>query len=163
MENSSNGPLLNSLQTGGQTGVDRAVLDVALSTGLQITGWCPRGRKSEDGTLAKQYPLKETPSAKYDQRTSWNIRDSDGTLILLKGKADGGTILTMEKAHQKSKPLLVVDLENPLNFGIIRHWLWQSKIRHLNVAGPRESRCPGIYQATRMFLARLFAELFENF
>jgi len=75
--------------SGGQTGVDRAALDVASELGLPCGGWCPQGRKAEDGPLVSRYPLKETPSADYFQRTEWNVRDSDGTLVLTR-KDKGG-------------------------------------------------------------------------
>lgn len=68
--------------SGGQTGVDRAALDVALELGLPCGGWCPKGRKAEDGVIHSRYPLKETPSEEYNERTTWNVRDSDGTLIV---------------------------------------------------------------------------------
>ena len=70
------------LISGGQTGVDRAALDAALAAGLPIGGWCPKGRLAEDGVIPLRYPLQETPSQQYAQRTRWNVRDADGTLIL---------------------------------------------------------------------------------
>ena len=73
---------LRRIVSGGQTGVDRAALDVGLAWGLPIGGWCPRGRTAEDGPIPARYPLRETESAKYDVRTRRNVRDSDGTLIL---------------------------------------------------------------------------------
>ena len=76
----SAGPV--EIVSGGQTGVDRAALDVALALGLACGGWCPRGRRAEDGPLPARYPLRETPSASYPERTEWNVRDSDGTLVL---------------------------------------------------------------------------------
>src|SRR3989442_8006923 len=80
--------------SGGQTGVDRAALDTALALGLTCGGWCPRGRRAEDGPLPARYPLRETPSASYPERTEWNVRDSDGTLVLHHGRLRGGTALT---------------------------------------------------------------------
>ena len=153
-------PDLEALRSGGQTGVDRAALDIALASGLSISGWCPRGRRAEDGRLDKHYPLRETPSAEYAQRTAWNIRDSNGTLVLLDGRADPGTALTMELANRQSRPLLVVDLADPLDIDSIRHWVRRSRIKQLNVAGPRESHCPGIYKAARGFLEELLPHLF---
>ncbi|MEZ6054758.1 MAG: putative molybdenum carrier protein, partial [Planctomycetaceae bacterium] len=81
--------------SGGQTGVDRAALDVGLDLDLPCGGWCPRGRKAEDGPIDERYPLKETESAKYDVRTRRNVRDSDGTLVLTVGDPIGGTALTV--------------------------------------------------------------------
>ena len=84
-------PMLTRIVSGGQTGVDRAALDVALELSIPCGGWCPKGRKAEDGALPARYPLKETPSEEYAQRTTWNVRDSDGTLILTHGAPTGGT------------------------------------------------------------------------
>src|SRR5437660_8666127 len=100
--------MFTKLISGGQTGVDRAALDVALELGLPCGGWCPRGRKAEDGVIPDRYPLAETPSPSYRQRTRWNVRDSDGTLILVRGRPTGGTALTLASARRLGKPVLVV-------------------------------------------------------
>ena len=151
---------VESLYAGGQTGVDRAVLDVALASGLKVTGWCPRGRRAEDGPLDPRYPLRETPSAHYAQRTEWNVRDSDGTLVLLRDEMDDGTALTIRQAIRQARPLLLVDLESSLDSATVRQWIRRSAVQHLNIAGPRESRSPGIYQVARVFLEKLFVHLF---
>ena len=149
--------MIERIVSGGQAGVDRAALDVALSRGLPCGGWCPKGRKAEDGALDERYPLRETPSEEYAQRTTWNVRDSDGTLILTRGELTGGTSQTLDDARQLNKPHLVVDLTRPLPVEAVRGWLRTSNIRVLNVAGPRESKDPGIYQAARQFLQALLA------
>ncbi len=151
---------LRSVRTGGQTGVDRAVLDVALASGLKVRGWCPKGRRAEDGPLPHRYPLEETPSADYEQRTRWNVRDSDGTLVLLLGKVDPGTELTLQQAHRQGRPLLLIDLESPLDSATVQQWIERSGIQHLNIAGARESRSPGIYKVARSFLEALMVHLF---
>ena len=96
--------------SGGQTGVDRAALDAALGGGIPIEGWCPRGRIAEDGVLPERYSLKETPSAKYPERTEWNVRDSEGTLLLPYGRLLGGTGLTAKLAKKHGKPTLRIDI-----------------------------------------------------
>ena len=151
---------LQSLRTGGQTGVDRAVLDVALASGLKVRGWCPKGRRAEDGPLHRRYPLSETPSADYAQRTEWNVRDSDGTLVLRLDKVDPGTALTLRQANRQSRPLLLIDLGNSLDSATVQQWIWRSGVQHLNIAGSRESLSPGIYHAARTFLEKLFIHLF---
>src|SRR2546426_6950977 len=98
--------------SGGQTGVDRAALDVALELGVPAGGWCPKGRKAEDGSLAPCYPLTETPSEEYWQRTEWNVRDSDGTLVLTRGAPTEGTAYTIEVAKKLGRPCLVLDLRD---------------------------------------------------
>lgn len=141
--------------SGGQTGVDRAALVVALELGLSCGGWCPKERKAEDGTIPAKYQLEETPSADYRQRTEWNVRDSDGTLILTVGPVSGGTALTAEFAKKHDRPCLVIDLATEPAIETIRQWIEQNRIRILNVAGPRESRQPGIYDRAAAVLRRL--------
>lgn len=146
-----------ALVTGGQTGVDRAALDAALALGVPVTGWCPRGRWAEDGPLAPHYPLRETPSPDYAERTRWNVRDSDATLLLTHGAPAGGTALTLAEAHRLQKPALVIDLQDGAKEkAAIQTWITAHRIRILNVAGPRESEAPGIYAAARTLLERLF-------
>jgi len=138
--------------SGGQTGVDRAALDTALALGLRCGGWCPRGRRAEDGPLPERYPLKETPSTAYPQRTEWNVRDSDGTLVLHRGRLRGGTALTMRLARRYRRPALAVDLSAPPAADAVRGWIGHERIRRLNVAGPRESDHPGIHDQAAAFL-----------
>jgi len=150
-------PPTNSLRviSGGQTGVDRAALDAAMMVNIPHGGWCPRGRLAEDGRIPDRYRLQETHSSEYAVRTEWNVRDSDATLIVTRGEMSGGTKLTAALALRYSKPLLVVDLtENPLPMSAVE-WLLRHNIRTLNIAGPRESTCPGIHQAARTFLSDL--------
>jgi len=148
--------MLEQIISGGQTGVDRAALDVALELGMPCGGWCPKGRRAEDGALDARYPLKETPAENYAQRTEWNVRDSDGTLILSRGRPVGGTALTQEFALQHDRPFRVIDLTHNPSPEAIRNWIHGTGIHALNVAGPRESRCPGIYQEAAVLLNQVF-------
>jgi hypothetical protein len=143
--------------SGGQTGVDRAALDAALAAGLSIGGWCPAGRLAEDGVIQAGYPLRETPSDDPAVRTEWNIRDSDGTLILHRPPLVGGTALTAALAERLGKPLLVVDLGRADAADAVMDWLRSHNIQVLNVAGPRESESPGIGTETRRLLEGLLA------
>ncbi|MCZ6532881.1 MAG: putative molybdenum carrier protein [SAR324 cluster bacterium] len=130
--------------SGGQSGVDSAALEVALELGIPTGGWCPRGCKREDGRVPARYGLQQTPSRGYAQRTRWNVRDSDGTLLLLLGEAKGGTALTLAEAEKHGKPLLALDLSAPLDKAAFLAWMHEHGISHLNVAGPRESQQPGV-------------------
>jgi hypothetical protein len=141
--------------SGGQTGVDRAALDAARALSLPCGGWCPRGRLAEDGPIDPAYPLVETPSADYAQRTEWNVRDSDGTLVLTRGAASGGTAYTIALARERRKPLLVVDLGTDPDPAEAARWVREAGIAVLNVAGPRESQRPGVGAQARGFLERL--------
>ncbi len=142
--------------SGGQTGVDRAALDAARAVGLPCGGWCPRDRLAEDGPIDPGYPLVETPSADYAQRTEWNVRDSDGTLVVARGRPTGGTALTMTLARRRGKPLLVVDLARDPSPEEVSRWIEARAVGTLNVAGPRESQRPGIGREAQAFLERLF-------
>ena len=148
---------MSRLVSGGQTGVDRAALDVALALGIPCGGWCPRGRRADDGPIDARYPLQETPSADYAMRTEWNVRDSDGTLVLTRGETQGGTALTVTLARQRGRPVLVVDLASEPDVRVVGDWLRREGIRVLNVAGPRERGAPGIHAESLRFLRAALA------
>jgi hypothetical protein len=146
------------IASGGPTGVDRAALDVGLAVGLAVGGWCPKGRRAEDGRIPDRYPLMETPERNYQARTRRNIEDSDGTLILNLGKLDGGTALTARHPRQIGKPCLVVALEMGIEPAAFREWLAANRIAVLNVAGPRASQRPEGYAAAVRCLESLLRE-----
>ena len=145
--------------SGGQTGVDRAALDAALKLNVPVDGWCPRGRIAEDGVLSEKYQLRETPSSRYPERTEWNVRDSDGTLLLPYGRLLGGTGLTARQASRYHKPTLRIDLADPADrrnaASKILAWMSEAGISRLNVAGPRASSAPEVYDITQRILLRL--------
>jgi hypothetical protein len=132
--------------SGGQTGVDRAALDAAIKAGVAYGGWCPAGRRAEDGAIPARYDLAETPSDDYSERTEWNVRDSDGTLIVLPdGVASAGTALTKNLCDKYTRPVIVVSLLDLDNVSRLEDWMRTQHIKTLNIAGPRESESPGIY------------------
>ncbi|MCG6154539.1 putative molybdenum carrier protein [Rubinisphaera margarita] len=143
---------LQRIVSGGQTGVDRAALDVALELGIPCGGWCPAGRRAEDGAIPDRYPLQCTEEWRYDVRTEANIRDTDGTLIIAASPLTGGTKLTRDLARRMDKPLLILPAKTLFAAEMIEPWLKDHKISLLNVAGPRESTCPGIYRQTVQLL-----------
>jgi hypothetical protein len=156
----SGGPARMTIWSGGQTGVDRAALDAALALGIPCGGWCPKGRLAEDGPIAALYPLTETSTESYDERTELNVQHSDGTLILMRGfSLFGGTAYTAELARSLGKPLLVLDLwdKTAENNQRLIDWLQQEGISTLNVAGPRESGEPGIYDEVVDFLEEVLS------
>src|SRR5262249_22632802 len=140
--------MLEKIVSGGQTGADRAALDVALASGLEVGGWVPRGRLAEDGRIPDRYPgLVETDSADPSVRTAATVRDSDATLILSHGPLAGGSRLAQREAEQSAKPLLHLDLDRVSEAAAaarLRGWLAAVAPRTLNVAGPRASEDPGI-------------------
>lgn len=145
--------------SGGQTGVDRAALDVAFALGLPQGGYCPRGRKAEDGRIASHYPLIELESDDYAVRTERNVLESSGTLILYRRKMTGGTLLTFRLARRHRKPYFLVRLDRKLDYPAAQNWLEEKKIEVLNVAGPRGSTDPEIYELAAGYLWELLQEL----
>ena len=143
--------MITRIISGGQTGADRAALDFAIKHNVPHGGWIPKGRKTEDGTLDQKYQLQEMPTAEYAKRTEKNILDSDGTLIVSHGLLTGGSSLTRELAKKHKKFWIHLDM-NDLSLDIamdrLKSWIERNDIKVLNVAGPRSSKDPGIYQAT---------------
>ena len=142
--------------TGGQSGVDRAALDVALDLGIDCGGWVPMGRGAEDGRIPDRYPnLREADAEEPEVRTRLNVRDSDATLLVTRGEPTGGSAFTREVAAALGRPMLHLDLsQRALRDAIlaVRSWLAWTRPRTLNVTGPRESEDPGIYDAARALL-----------
>lgn len=147
--------------SGGQTGVDRAALDVAIFLDISHGGWCPMGRRSENGRIPDCYHLTETPQRDYSVRTEKNVVDSDGTLILYRKRMSGGTELTFRLALKHRRPHLCIDIDpvtgtesdSPES---VARWLRQQNIATVNVAGPRESTSPEITRMAEAFLIDVF-------
>ncbi|MDO9011624.1 MAG: putative molybdenum carrier protein [Gallionella sp.] len=153
INNSQEMTSLAKIISGGQAGTDRAALDWAIARGMPHGGWCPEGRLAEDGVIPLHYKLEELPGAGYRQRTRQNVLDSDCTLILNIGELDGGTLQTARFAQQHNKPCCVVQLDScEFTQQAVRDWMLGCGV--LNVAGPRESRRPGIYRLSYDFLDR---------
>lgn len=159
MNDSESAYLPDKIVSGGQTGVDRAGLDAAIQHGIPVGGWCPAGRRAEDGSIPDCYPLQETKARNFAVRTRRNVKDSDGTLVLNLGELEGGTLQTVDYAQKIGKPCLVVQLdavERP-DVDAIVNWLKMHSIKTLNIAGPRESKRPGAYQIGFTFLGHLLS------
>jgi hypothetical protein len=151
--------VISRIVSGGQTGVDRAALDVAIKLGIPHGGWVPKGRLAEDGPLPEAYRMRETPSAIYSERTEKNVIDSDGTLIISRGELSGGSEATREMALKHERPWLHIDLSRTsafLSAVRITDWLRAHRIRILNVAGSRASKDPGIYNDTLSILESVY-------
>jgi hypothetical protein len=158
--------------SGGQSGVDRAALDVAIARGVEYGGWCPKGGWAEDyveppGLLAVYPNLKETPSADPAQRTEWNVRDADACMIAVDSRGlpgSKGTALARELAARYHKPMLIVNLSESNAPEVAAAWLREQRNAFgldlaLAVGGPRESETPGIYRAVREFLSTVLETL----
>lgn len=149
---------IEKIISGGQTGVDRAALDVAIRFHIQCGGWCPKGRRAEDGVIPIKYPLKETRSEGYEERTKRNVDDSDGTLILAFGTdLTGGTNLTALYVTNIKKPLYQINMSQDVDVKKFWGWIEQNRIKTLNVAGPREvPPQKKIYTSASTILTKLF-------
>jgi hypothetical protein len=139
--------LIEKIVSGGQSGADRAALDFAIAHGIPHGGWCPAGRKAEDGTIDLRYRLQETPSSNYLQRTEWNVRDSDGTVVFsIAPVLTGGSKKTVELAHKHRKPVIHIAREGGAaspSQALLR-FIQEHHIKVLNVAGPRVSKEPEV-------------------
>lgn len=151
---------ITKIVSGGQAGADRGGLDAALYCEVPHGGWCPKGRKAEDGLIPPEYELQETSSADYLQRTHANVVDSDATLVFTLGTPSGGSLRTIEFALQHHKPWHHIDValeDRPRAVDQIVRWLagevaydYQGYTARppercvLNVAGSRESKADGI-------------------
>lgn len=150
--------LVRRIVSGGQTGVDRAALDWAINHRVEHGGWCPRGRRAEDGPIALRYGLTETVSVGYAERTKRNVRETDATLIFNAGVLEGGSLLTQRVAAGAGKPCLVAGLDADDRAAEVRRvlaWLGSDAFLTLNIAGPRERTRPGVYTMTYTMLQQL--------
>jgi hypothetical protein len=152
-------PTLLKIISGGQTGVDRAALDWAIQHHFAHGGWCPKGRRAEDGTISQIYQLQETPSSDYEQRTEWNVRDSDGTVIFsLTEQLFEGSLLTVSYAQQYRKPYLHLWPQGSLDpSNALLNFVQSYHVRVLNVAGPRASSEPNVHTFVTDTLDKAFA------
>ncbi|MBN2615162.1 MAG: putative molybdenum carrier protein [Bacteroidales bacterium] len=146
------------INSGGQTGVDRAALDFALEYKIPCGGWCPKGRIAEDGIIDPKYPLQEAGSSDPVVRTRLNVDDSDAVLVFVDEKMDEGTIAAVDYAQEKEKPLFVVYLQMNLadQEEGLDQFVDEYRVHRVNIVGSRESNSPGIYHKTRYFLDELF-------
>jgi hypothetical protein len=127
---------------GGQTGVDRAALDVALKHGIQCNGWCPTGRLDEFGRIPDQYPVQELSAGGITERTLQNVKDSDATVVIYPGKLSGGTEQTVRFCVELQRPHELIDTSQVSAehaAKMIFDFIHKHKIEILNVAGPRQS------------------------
>jgi Circularly permutated YpsA SLOG family len=146
--------------SGGQTGVDRAALDVALKHAVECGGWCPAGRIDEFGRIPDRYPLKELEQGSFAERTLRNVKDSDATAIIYFSELRGGTEYTLACCKQLQRPHTLINAaEISANDAAdaISEFAREHKIDILNVAGPRQSEWPAGYDYAYQALERLLA------
>lgn len=147
--------MVRKIVSGGQTGADRAALDWAIEHDIPHGGWCPAGRRAEDGLIPAQYRLQETPGHNYAQRTRWNVRDSDATLIIsFSPELAGGSLATWQWAKKIERPCLHVYPGDGWRERMTA-FFEAMPVRTLNVAGPRSSGASGIEQYVHEVLSTL--------
>jgi hypothetical protein len=154
-----------TLISGGQTGIDRAMLDFCLDHGMRCGGWCPEGRKAEDGTIDLKYPVKELPRSSWNERTAANVRASDATVILYENEMMGGTLKSFEFARKEEKPILLLDMsvmDALLAAGRLVKFLDRYRPGILNFSGPRHSDWPGGYGYCYAILQEAFGQSGET-
>lgn len=146
--------------SGGQTGVDRAALDVALRHGIESGGWCPAGRLDENGVIPERYPVRELHGASSSERTRQNVIDSDATVIFCRGEPRGGTAETIRCCVKSQRPHIIIDASKA-HVGdaaaALATLLRSHRVDVLNVAGPRASEWPGGYDYAAGVLERFLA------
>lgn len=150
---------LEKIISGGQTGADRAALDAALEAGFPCGGYCPKGRKAEDGVIDDSYPLDEIDGG-YAQRTLMNVQAADATVVFYSTELTGGTLQTVNDCQLEMKPCLEIDitrLDDHAAMLALVDFLRSRKVRVLNVAGPRASGSPVIYSRVRNVMRGLIA------
>ena len=158
--------LIAKIVSGGQTGVDRGAIEAALERGFPYGGLIPKGRLAEDGQVPLVFSaMEESTRRNYIYRTEWNVVHSDATLILNFGRElSGGSKRTADFCTTHGKPCWIEDLNhiNETDRGIeFLYWLeaeFGMRPIVLNVAGPRESKAPGIQAATKAFITRVLNE-----
>lgn len=157
---------LRTIISGGQTGADRGGLRAAIVCGLEHGGWCPKGRIAEDGRIPSMYRLTEDTTKDYRPRTRLNVRAADSTLIFNYGKLRGGTLLTVNICEELEKHYLVVDLDMGTNERIatraVEHYFLAADPSVVNVAGPRESKVPGVELEVERILAHVLGVILKE-
>lgn len=164
--------------TGGQTGVDASALRAARAVGIETGGWACKGWLTESGPdpgLAG-YGLRECETPGYPARTAANVRDADAVLLVGDPYTDGSTRMLREVIRCGGRPVLICSrvhegksVEVRLDarrsgawpvHGADAHLAWMflasNGVEVLMVAGPRESRYPGIGRAVERWLIRVF-------
>ncbi|WP_163337228.1 putative molybdenum carrier protein [Desulfopila sp. IMCC35008] len=153
-------PAIKKIISGGQSGADQAALDAAIAKGCPYGGWLPKGRKTENGPLPLRYIMSEMGSGDYRKRTEKNVLDSDGTLIVSHGELTGGSLLTRIFAGKHKRPCLHIDClsgSDERRLAEVLEWLRENRVEVLNVAGPRRSGDPVIYQAVRELIEEVLS------
>lgn len=158
--------LLKFVISGGQTGADLAGLQAAKQCGIKTGGYMCKGFRTVDGDRPEYhtlYQMRELDTTNYAVRTRKNVDAADLT-CLFTDRFSPGSKLTRDCCKELNKPCLTL----PAHWSgtsmlgdadyVIRE-LDEYNVRILNIAGHRESVCPGIQQSVYEFLVHTFSKL----
>jgi hypothetical protein len=151
--------LIKKIISGAQTGAERAALDFAIKNDILHDGWVPKGKRAEDGIIPEKYNVHEVPTKDYERHTELNVIHSDGTLIITHGELTNGSALTKKFADKHEKPCLHINRDATPDFKAtieITKWIKEHEIEILNIAGPKASKDPNIYDAVMRVLEAVF-------
>lgn len=150
----------DGIVSGGQTGADRGGIEAAIEMDAHYCGWCPKGRRAEDGRIPEHMVLTESREEGYLLRTEINVAFASATVIFTYGKLTGGSKKTLEFITRQSKPYLWIDLTIAGEYApVILQFIHDNQVSFLNVAGNRESKAPGIQQKVKTIMMQVLARL----
>jgi len=117
----------------------------------------PKGQESRGRNDRSEIPAERIPSASYLQRTEWNVRDSDATVLFSIGPSlSGGSKKTVEFARKHNKPCLHLHARLQDAAQRLRAFLEDNVVETLNVAGPRASKEPNVAEFVIETFERVF-------
>ena len=151
--------MIRKIVSAGQTGVELAALDIAIKLGIAHGGWTSRGRHNEDGRLPEMYRLEETSILGFQEALRKNVSESDGTLVISRGKSTPHTKEVVRTTLELERQLLHIDLsQHPLfeAASLVSSWMAQKHIKIVHVTGLLSSEDPAIYDQTRKILETAF-------
>ncbi len=151
--------MISKLVSCGRTGVELAALDVAAKIGIAHGGWAPRGMRNEQGPLPAQYGLQEVQSMGFRTAMEQNIMESDGTLLITRGRKTVETRYAVETALRYQRQLLHVDLSQHSTFeaaSLTSSWVALQNIKVVFVTGPSADHDASLYDQTKKILETAF-------
>jgi hypothetical protein len=151
--------VIDKIISSGRTGVELAGLDVAVKLGITHGGWAPRGMRNEQGPLPERYDLQEVPALGFKHAMKQNIMNSDGTLLVTRGRKTDETRFAVETTLSHQRQLLHLDLSQYSSFeaaSLASSWISLQRIRVLFITGPSAERDPRLYHQARKVLETAF-------
>lgn len=159
--------MLERIISGGQTGADQGGLEAAKIFGIATGGYAPQKFMTENGPapwLGTEYGLKElsiSGGKGYAIRTDYNAKDSDATVRFATHWESKGEICTLKAIQRHKKAYADVDCQGLIlqSDSVTQIAQWLENVKILNIAGNRESTCPGLQVFVRDFLVAVFEHM----